>query len=95
MAALFWLVMLCTGCASTDYQWTKARPASVKPWFYVTVADTDRTCRDVGADPQRRLGRINACATWLPVGCIIYLPEGPHLWIIRHEERHCEGHDHE
>ena len=84
---LFWL----TGCASFDYQWQQTRPASAKPWVYVIVADADEVCRATGADPERRLGRINACATWKPEGCIIYLPQNAPQWLEDHENMHCAG----
>ena len=58
------------------YEWTQTRPASVKPWVYVNVADVDFTCRTLGADPHRKLDHITACATWKPKGCTIYLPLG-------------------
>lgn len=82
------------GCASMDHQWTKARPESVKPWLYVTVQDVDRACRDAGA-PTEGIDRINACATWKPTGCIIYLPPNAPRWIIEHEEKHCAGFTHD
>ena len=91
IAAALWAS---TGHASVfGYQWVKARPASVKPWLYVTVQDVDRTCREAGADATG-LERINGCATWNPVGCIIYTTPNAPLWIVEHEERHCQGWDH-
>ena len=54
------------------YVWAKTRDASPQPWFYVRVADVDRTCREAGA--QADTGHsINGCATWKPDHCIIYL----------------------
>ena len=94
--AILAAVWASTGHASLfGYQWQQTRQPSLKPWLYVTIADTDRTCREVGADPQRQLGRINACATWKAQGCIVYLPSNAPRWIVEHEERHCEGWDHD
>ncbi len=89
-----WLVaMLLQGCASMDYVWRQARPASVKPWLYVYALDVDAACRMVGA--QAKTGqRINGCAQWKPVGCVIFLPESAPRWIVEHEERHCQGWSH-
>lgn len=68
-------------CAGEDhtgdrpfYTWTKARPASIQPWLYVYVNDIDRVCREAGAQASAS-ERIDACATWKPTGCIIYLPK--------------------
>lgn len=55
-------------------QWFKARPASLKPWVYVYVEDTDDTCRILGADPTNSIERIQACSIWKPANCIIILP---------------------
>ena len=77
-----------------DYEWVQTRPASAKPWFYVSVEDVDTTCRLLGSDPQRKLSRINGCATWKPQGCEIYLPQNSPAWIKEHEERHCAGFTH-
>lgn len=89
------LIAVLEGCASIGDEWTKTRPASIKPWLYVKVAEADFVCRTLGADPRRRLGRINACATWQPVNCVIYLPENAPAWLIAHEEKHCEGYSHD
>lgn len=84
-----------SGCASMDYEWKQERPASIKPWRYVVVEDVDRTCRELKqAEGQVALGRNNACATWRPVGCMIYLPQNAARWIVEHEERHCMGWSH-
>ncbi len=89
------LICLLAGCAAPgfDYAWTQARPASVKPWLYITVADPDRTCRAIGTS-SLYLGSIAACATWKPVGCVVYLPKDAPRWMIEHEERHCMGEVH-
>ncbi len=55
------------------YQWTKARPASAKPWFYVRVDDPDAICRQRVASAASFI-RINGCAQWKPQGCEIILP---------------------
>lgn len=59
------------------YVWAKTREASLKPWFYLHVEDTDKVCRSIGADLQRTLSHIAACAQWQPQGCIIVLPVNP------------------
>ncbi len=96
---IFWLcvvvILVCLfipGCAAPgfDYAWTQAREPSLKPWLYVVVSDPDRTCRDLGTSTLY-LGRIAACATWKPVGGVIYLPKDAPRWMIEHEERHLEG----
>ena len=88
------LIFGLSGCASFGYQWEQTRAPSVKPWLYVTVTDTDFACRSAGADLERRLSRINACAQWKPIGCVIYIPENAPRWMIEHEERHCMGEQH-
>ena len=90
------LLFLLGGCATQsgfDYAWTKQREASARPWFYVKVADPDTVCRMLGASTMY-LGRINACATWKPQGCVIYVTANAPAWIIAHEERHCMGWGH-
>lgn len=84
------LFFLLAGCASYEYDWKRTNSASVKPWLYVTVADVDATCRSFGT-PASTSRRINGCAQWKPVGCIIILPHNSPKWIKEHEERHCEG----
>ena len=68
----------CEGYSHTGeapfYTWTQTRAASVKPWLYVKVDDIDRTCRELGTQAQAG-HRINACAKWQPINCIIYLPK--------------------
>ena len=86
LAMLFML-----GCASMDYDWKQARAPSVKPWLYVKALDVDRACRTMGADPYKRLARINGCAVWRTEGCLILLPYDAPEWIVWHEERHCAG----
>lgn len=54
------------------YEWQKARPASLKPWLYVRVSDTDTTCRSMGVQASGTR-HIDACAIWQPVNCIIIL----------------------
>ncbi len=102
-AGIFWLcvvvLLVCLflpGCASPgfDYAWTQAREPSLKPWLYVTVADPDRTCRELGTSTLY-LGRIAACATWKPQGCVIYLPKDAPEWIVLHEQEHCLGKVHQ
>ena len=93
-AAIMAALLVTMGCATMDYRWQQTRPASAKPWFYVTVADADFTCRTLGADPERSLARINACAQWQPVGCTVYVPENAPRWIVEHEEKHCLGFTH-
>ncbi len=87
--------LMLSGCAAPgfDYAWTQARPASVKPYIYITVADPDAFCRSVGVSTLY-LGRIAACATWKPENCVIYLPPNSPDWIKSHEEKHCEGFSH-
>ncbi len=58
-----------------SYSWTKVREESAQPWLTVRVDDPDSTCRIMGADPQRSLMRVAACAVWQPVGCTIILPK--------------------
>ena len=82
------------GCASMDYEWTQVRKPSVKPWLYIMVQDIDRTCRDVGAHSVY-ISRFTGCATWKPVNCIIYLPPNAPSDIVKHEEHHCEGWNHQ
>ena len=85
--------LLVSGCAHTDYLWLRTRLPAPQPWFYVSVADVDRTCREIGA--QAAVGnRINGCAVWEPTHCTIYLPLNAPSWIIDHEERHCNGEEH-
>lgn len=92
--AILAAVYVSTGHASVfDYAWQKTRPAAPQPWLHVEVSDTDRVCRDQGASTMY-LGRINACATWAPTHCIIYLPANAPRWLIEHEEKHCEGWTH-
>ena len=92
--AVILLALYATAHASIfDYDWHQTRPASVKPWLYVVVQDVDQTCREAGADATG-LARINGCATWKPVQCVIYLPPNAPRWIIEHEERHCAGFTH-
>lgn len=85
---------LLAGCATFDYQWAQTRAASQKPWFYITVADPDATCRALGADAGRSLGRIHACAQWHPSGCVIFVGKDAQAWLIAHEEKHCAGWTH-
>ena len=87
------LLLLLSGCASFDHDWKKTRPESVKPWLYVYALDVDLACRGFGA--QAAAGhRINGCAVWKPVNCVIVLPYNPPAWLIEHEERHCMGEIH-
>ena len=87
------LILLLSGCASHQYDWKKTRPESVKPWIYVHVIDPDLACRGFGSQAGATV-RINGCAVWKPVNCVIVLPENPPKWLIEHEERHCEGWNH-
>lgn len=82
------------GCATFDYEWRQTRPASFKPWLYVTVDDPDATCRHIGTDTEGRSGRIQACAEWAPSGCLIFISKDAPAWLIAHEERHCAGWTH-
>ena len=81
------------GCANYDYEWKQTHPPSLKPWAYVYALDVDLACRSIGAKAAAGK-KITGCAQWLPVGCVIYLPENPPPWIVEHEERHCLGDTH-
>ena len=87
------LSLLLSGCATLDYRWEQTRPPSMKPWLYVYALDADLACRGLGAQAAAT-ARINGCAVWKPVNCIIVLPENPPQWLIEHEQRHCEGWTH-
>lgn len=84
------------GCATGRdlHAWKHTRPASAKPWLYVTVDDPNVICRFLGSTDSHSV-RIDACAIWKPAGCEMYLPAGAPRWLISHEERHCEGWTHE
>ena len=87
------LLALLMGCASLDYEWIQTRPASVKPWTYIVVADAESECAKSGM--QAASGRrLIACAHWRPANCEIILPIGYQQWIKEHEEQHCEGMTH-
>ena len=89
------LLFLLTGCASMDYSWQKPREAAPKPWFYVVVENPDAVCRPLLGARSSKVGRINACAAWGEQQCTIYLPRSASLWLIEHEEKHCEGYTHD
>ena len=100
-AGIFWLCvvallvcLLLPGCATSgfDYNWRQTRPASAKPWMYVTVDDPSATCRFLGLSAQKS---YFACAVWAPANCQIILGPNAPLWIIEHEEKHCAGYSHD
>lgn len=94
-AGLCIVLVALSGCATVpEFEWRKERPASAKPWAYVIVENVDLTCRSQMGASALNILRIAGCATWKPAGCMIYLPHGAAEWIVRHEERHCEGWGH-
>ena len=93
-AAIGMAVWATVNASMFDYDWQQTRPASAKPWFYVKVQDTDRTCRAILGTNASAMERINGCATWQPTHCIIYITPDAPRWIIEHEEKHCLGFTH-
>ena len=69
-----WVHQNPSGSVPFIYEWSKTRPASLKPWFYVKVDDPNITCRMLGSQASQRI-HIDACAIWKPQGCEIYLPK--------------------
>lgn len=88
---LFFGYLKSAGAGVFDYQWVKTRSGALKPYAYIVVHDVDMVCRQVGAQSP---GHINACATLFNKDCNIYLPEDAPGWLVRHEEKHCEGYVH-
>lgn len=95
VAVLVMVLWLLTGCASVgdQHDWKHTRPASAKPWFYVTVDDPDSVCRLLGSQASHSV-RVDGCAVWKPAGCEIYVPAGAPDWLVAHEEKHCNGYTH-
>ena len=71
--------MHCQGWSHTGtfpfYDWSRTRPASVKPWVYLSIDNPDEACRYMGVAATRADSTINACAIWMPKNCIIILPK--------------------
>lgn len=100
LAALLILSSL-YGCASTfDYQWVKVReaiPLDRRTTLYMKASEVEAAC---GKQPRVSVHTITntvACAkvsialNW----CYLILPFGAPQWMIVHENRHCDGEDHD
>ncbi len=99
-----WLVVLsglfysCTAQADTfDTQWTfTSRPIPTRA--YIITTSIEVACKDAKTLFRTPL----ACAkrVYYPTNhdadiCIIFLPERYPMWLRLHEEKHCDGWDHD
>ena len=87
----FLVAILLTACAETHtdaqgYKWQKLNePIPEKNWIYRFEVDATIYCANKPACVQ-----INRKENT----CTIFLPRQPPLWLVEHEEFHCEGWEH-